>query len=191
MRLSVKLTIGFADPRGDETAFDTGQEHSRSLHFATRSGRDDNFVRVIASSTNELSSRPERSVVEGPAVESCVEVVPSPATRIGLVSSQKGASNSPKPPKPQENPGQSPGPWEGLSSIRSLEECRKIRLPEDLPRLPRLPLTFLRFVGAAAASGAQRNAEKLACPSTYHAYHAYHSRFCVLREPSATFGAPE
>jgi hypothetical protein len=34
MRVSVKLTTGFADPRVDETAFDTGQEHSSSLHYA-------------------------------------------------------------------------------------------------------------------------------------------------------------
>ena len=49
MSLSVKLTTGFADPRGDETGVDipfvpqasmTGKEISGSLHF----GRDDNSV---------------------------------------------------------------------------------------------------------------------------------------------------
>jgi hypothetical protein len=40
---------------------------------------------------------------------------------------------------------ENPGPYEGLGSVRSSEERRKIRLPEDLPRLPRLPRTFLSF----------------------------------------------
>ena len=40
-----------------------------------RSGRDDNFVaRTILHAANELSSRPERSVVEGPAVSSAASL---------------------------------------------------------------------------------------------------------------------
>jgi hypothetical protein len=44
-----------------------------------------------------------------------------------------------------------PRPWEGLSSFSSSEEHKKIRLPEDLPRLPRLSRTFLRFARALSS----------------------------------------
>jgi hypothetical protein len=66
-----------------------------------RSGRDDKFVWVVGSGTQtELSSRPERSVVEGPAVSFPGHHTRSKAWPLRSYSPRLKANNSPGYPWP-------------------------------------------------------------------------------------------